>query len=143
MLDRNRDLWKGHAAHFYADSGSSAGVYLNAIHAEGWNYSVSYNKWISPLERKALELPAAEWVQHGGQIPCPHASSARGTEGSPQLYAVSRWKDDLFERFGFIACNDGVSDAHRLGQRHHLKEEEQLFGEVLSGLDLHRPRVQP
>ena len=29
MLDRNRDLWKGHAADFYADSGSSAGVWMN------------------------------------------------------------------------------------------------------------------
>ena len=27
-----------------------------------------------------------------------------------------------------------------MGQRHHLKgEKEQLFGEVLNGLDLHRP----
>lgn len=44
MLARNRSLWQGAAAHFYADSGSSAGVYLNAIAAEGWHYTVSYNK---------------------------------------------------------------------------------------------------
>ena len=57
-----------------------------------------------------------------------------------QLYAVSRRKDGLFERFGFIACHDGVSDANRLGECDHLKgEKEQLFGEVLGRLDLHRP----
>jgi len=139
MLDRNRDLWRGEAAHFYADSGSSAGVYLDAIHAEGWNYSVSYNRWTSPLERKARELPASAWVHSGTES---HALFRHQPDGrkEPQLYAVTRWKADLFEQFGFIACHDGVSDAQKLTQRHHLKgEKEQLFSEVLGGLDLHRP----
>lgn len=139
MLDRNRDLWRGEAAHFYADSGSSAGVYLNVIHAEGWNYSVSYNRWTSPLERKARDLPASEWVQRGTES---HALFRHQPDGrkEPQLYAVTRWKADLFEQFGFIACHDGVTDAQKLTERHHLKgEKEQLFSEVLGGLDLHRP----
>jgi len=139
MLDRNRDLWRGEAAHFYADSGSSAGAYLDAIHAEGWNYSVSYNRWTSPLERKARELPASEWVQSGTES---HALFRHQPDGrkEPQLYAVTRWKADLFEQFGFIACHDGVTDAQKLTERHHLKgEKEQLFSEVLGGLDLHRP----
>ncbi len=37
MLKRNRRLWQGKQAHFYADSGSSAGKYLEAIDAEGWD----------------------------------------------------------------------------------------------------------
>jgi len=139
MLDRNRDLWRGHAAHFYADSGSSAGVYLNAIDAEGWNYSVSYNRWTSPLERKARELPASEWIQSAEES---HALFRYQPDGrkKPQLYALTRWKADLFEQFGFIACHDGVSNAQKLAERHRLKgEKEQLFSEVLGGLDLHRP----
>jgi len=139
MLDRNRDLWRAEAAHFYADSGSSTGEYLDAIHAEGWNYSVSYNRWTSPLERKARELPASEWVHSGTES---HALFRHQPDGrkEPQLYAVTRWKADLFEQFGFIACHDGVTDAQKLTERHHLKgEKEQLFSEVLGGLDLHRP----
>ena len=37
-------------------------------------------------------------------------------------------------------CDEGQSDAAAVFERHHLKgEKEQLFSEVLSGLDLHRP----
>jgi hypothetical protein len=53
---------------------------------------------------------------------------------------VRRWRDGLFDRYGFIACDEGQTDAVRVGERHRLKgEKEQLFSEVLSGLDLHRP----
>jgi len=139
MLERNRFLWKGRAAHFYADSGSSAGVYLNAIAAEGWHYSVSYNKWTGPLERTAQALPALAWKQSGD---AHHACLRHQPEGrdTPQLFAVSRRRDGLFDRYGFIACDDAQTDAARVGERHHLKgEKEQLFSEVLNGLDLHRP----
>lgn len=139
MLQRNRSLWRGVAAHFYADSGSSAGAYLNAIAAEGWHYTVSYNKWTGPLERTAQELPALAW-QPAGEA--HHAFVRHQPEGrhAPQLFAVSRRRDGLFDRYGFIACDDAQSDAARVGERHHLKgEKEQLFSEVLNGLDLHRP----
>jgi len=60
LLAANRTLWKGRRVHLYADSGSSAGVYLEAITHEGvraraaqWQYTVSYNKWTGPLEKKA------------------------------------------------------------------------------------------
>jgi hypothetical protein len=53
---------------------------------------------------------------------------------------VSRRRDGLFDRYGFIACDEGQTDAARAGERHYLKgEKEQLFSEVLNGLDLHRP----
>jgi len=139
MFERNRSLWKGLNAHFYADSGSSAGVYLNAIAAEGWHYTVSYNKWTGPLERTAQALPALAWKANG---PAHHALLRHQPEGrgAPQLFAASRRRDGLFDRYGFIACDDGQTDAARLGERHHLKgAKEQLFSEVLNGLDLHRP----
>ena len=139
MLERNRPLWQGKAAHFYADSGSSAGVFLDAIAAEGWHYTVSYNKWTGPLERKAGELPASAWVQKGEE---QHALFRHQPEGrsAPQLYAVARRRDGLFDRLGFIACDESQAKAGLVFERHHLKgEKEQLFHEVLSGLDLHRP----
>ena len=139
MLERNRSLWRGQAAHFYADSGSSAGAFLNAIAAEGWHYTVSYNKWTGPLERQAGALPASAWAQNGEQ---QHAFFRHQPEGrnAPQLYAVARRRDGLFDRLGFIACDEGQKEARRVFERHHLKgEKEQMFHEVLSGLDLHRP----
>lgn len=139
MLERNRVLWKGEKAHFYADSGSSAGEYLNAIAAEGWHYTVSYNKWTGPLERKAGELPAGAWAPNGEE---QHAFFRHQPEGrnAPQLYAVARRRDGLFDRLGFIACDESQTNAGGVFERHHLKgEKEQMFHEVLSGLDLHRP----
>lgn len=139
MLARHRSLWAGRPAHFYADSGSSAGVYLNAIAAEGWHYTVSYNKWTGPLERTAQGLPAAQWKASGE---AQHAFLRHQPEGrqASQLFAVSRRRDGLFDTYGFIACDEGQTDAARVGERHHLKgDKEQLFSEVLNGLDLHRP----
>jgi hypothetical protein len=140
MLERNRVLWRGHPAHFYADSGSSAGHYLDAIAAEGWHYTVSYNKWTGPLERTAQALPPWAWTRVGEEH--HHALLRHQPEGrsAPQLFAAARRRDGLFDTFGFIACDESQSDAVRVGERHHLKgEKEQLFSEVLSGLDLHRP----
>jgi len=139
MLERHRALWQGRPAHFYADSGSSAGVYLNAIAAEGWHYTVSYNKWTGPLERTAQALPELTWKSIGDTH---HTFLRHQPEGrnTPQRFAVSRRRDGLFDRYGVIACDDAQSDAALVGERHHLKgEKEQLFSEVLTGLDLHRP----
>jgi hypothetical protein len=139
MLERHRLLWQAKPAHFYADSGSSAGVYLNAIAAEGWHYTVSYNKWTGPLERTAQALPASAWKENGDAA---HAFLRHQPEGrnAPQLFAVSRRRDGLFDCYGFLACDDGQTDPVLVSQRHHLKgDKEQLFSEVLNGLDLHRP----
>ena len=139
MLERNQALWRERPSHFYADSGSSAGKYLDVIAAQGWHYTVSYNKWTGPLERKALELPAGQWTQNGEEH---HAFFRYQPEGrqEPQLYAVARRRDGLFDRYGFIACDGGQKQAQRVFERHHLKgDKERMFSEVLSGLDLHRP----
>ena len=139
MLERNRPLWQGQAAHFYADSASSAGKYLDGIAAEGWHYTVSYNKWTGPLERKAGELPASAWLRNGEE---EHALFRHQPEGrkEPQLFAVARRREGLFDQFGFVACDERQTRAGMVFERHHLKGgKEQLFKEVLSGLDLHRP----
>jgi hypothetical protein len=139
MLERNRALWKNQPAHFYADSGSSAGKYLDAIAAEGWHYTVSYNKWTGPLERKAQELPVSVWQRTGQE---DHTLFRHQPEGrnEPQLFAVARRREGLFDQFGFVACDASQTRAGMVFERHHLKGgKEQLFKEVLSGLDLHRP----
>lgn len=139
MLERNRQFWQGQAAHFYADSGSSAGVYLNAIAAEGWHYSVSYNKWTGPLERKAAELPALAWKEDGTEQRALFRHQPEGRQ-APQLFAAARRREGLFDQYGFVACDEQQTDAARVFERHHLKGgKEQLFKEVLSGLDLHHP----
>ena len=52
------------------------------------------------------------------------------------MYAVARRREELFDTFGFVACDDHQTDAGRVFERHHLKgEKEQLFSEVLCGLD--------
>jgi len=139
MLERNRSLWQAKPAHCYADSGSRAGAYLNAIAAEGWHYTVSYNRWTGPLERTAQELPASAWQAEGDTH---HAFLRHQPAGrnAPQWFAVSRRRDGLFDHYGFIACDDGQTDPVLVGERHHLKgDKEQLFSEVLNGLDRHRP----
>jgi hypothetical protein len=139
LLERHRDLWQGVSAHFSTDSGSSAGDYLQAIAGEGWHYTVSSNKWTSPLERTAQSLPALAWKQSGE---AHHAFRRHQPEGrnSPQQFAVSRRRDGLFDPYGFIACDEGQSDAALVGERHPLKgEQEPWFREVLRGLDLHPP----
>ena len=152
MLDAAGALWQGQAAYFYADSASSAGKYLQRIKQENWKWSVSYNKWTQALERLAAELPAGAWTEveksqwkSGKQIQEQYAWVKHQPEGcaEPVLFAVARSKDasEFFWRYSFIACESGrTGQAKAVYERHHLKgEKEQLFSEVLSGLDLHHP----
>ena len=56
--------------------------------------------------------------------------------------AVARWKknDELFWRYAFVAHDQSRTDAEAILARHRLKGgKEQLFKEVLRGLDLHHP----
>jgi hypothetical protein len=66
LMEQCRSLWQDAAragkAHFYADSGSSAGKYLRVIDAEAWGWSVSYNKWTTVPERLARQLPEERWT---------------------------------------------------------------------------------
>ena len=139
MLERNRRFWEGKDAHFYADSASSCGEYLEGIAAEGWHYTVSYNKWPEPLERLAEGLPQWAWKEKGGKYYSFIRHQPSGCK-SPKLYAVKRWRDGLFYEYSFIACDDRQTDAVMVNERHALKgEKERLFSDLLSDLDLHRP----
>jgi hypothetical protein len=139
MLETNREHWKNQPTHFYADSASSAGKYLEKIAAEGWHYTVSYNNWTGPLEKKAQELPSGEWKKSGEEEYAFFRYQPEGCE-TPKLFACARRMDGLFYRYGFVVCDEPQKDAGLVFERHHLKgDKERLFSEVLSGLDLHHP----
>ena len=152
MLQAAAALWHGKEAYFYADSASSAGKYLQRINQESWKWSVSYNKWTSALERLAAQLPVSAWTEvekttwkNGQPQEQQYAWLKHQPEGcaQPVRFAVVRSKEagEMFWRYHFIACESGRTGSPKtVYERHHLKgEKEQLFSEVLSGLDLHHP----
>ena len=61
LLAANASLWRKEQSHLYTDSASSAGRYLEIIADHFGAWSVSYNKWTGPLEKKAAELPEWSW----------------------------------------------------------------------------------
>jgi hypothetical protein len=152
MLERHRAMWKEGTSDFLADSGSSAGVYLNAIGSCGFtHWSVSYNKWIEPLERLAAAQPEGVWSaprpakwRDGSAIVEQHCRVRYQPEGcqEPQTFAVVRFKgaDEFFWNYRFVACDGNRPDAAAIFARHRLKgDKENQIKEVLRGLDLHHP----
>jgi hypothetical protein len=151
LLDEHQHRWQGHPSYFYADSGSSAGKFLNRIeHADFTRWSLSYNKWTDKLDRLAAELPESQWS------PLPPAEQPQeqytwvkhqpGECQQPQKFATVRWKQegDLLWRYAYRVCQAGEQDTPQaVFERHRLKgAKEQGFSEVLSGLDLHHPPCQ-
>src|SRR5579863_1695086 len=56
LLAAHRARWQERPNYLYADSGSSAGKYLNRIESAGFaRWSVSYNKWTGKLDQLAAE----------------------------------------------------------------------------------------
>jgi hypothetical protein len=152
LLQRHRAFWQTRGCDFLADSGSSSAEYLQAIDQAGFtHWSVSYNKWITVPERTAAALPEAGWQaaakttwRDGTEVTEQHAGIRHTPAESGFTFplAVARWKkgDDLFWRFGFVAHDERRTDAGAILARHRLKGgKEQLFKEVLRGLDLHHP----
>jgi hypothetical protein len=152
LLERNQVLWKGRESDFVADSGSSAAKYLQAITAHKFTqWSVSYNKWVNVLERTAAAQPENVWGpaqegtwRDGAKITEQHCRIRHTPEESKETFtfAVVRFKgsDEMFWHYRFVACDEVRTDAAAIFARHHLKgEKEQLFKEVLRGLDLHHP----
>lgn len=152
LLQRHQKLWQDRPGDFLADSGSSSAAYLQAIDQAGFaHWSVSYNKWTTVPERTAAALPAGAWSQalkttwrDGTEVTEEHAGIRHTTEGSDFTFtlAVARGKkdDELFWRYGFVAHEGRRHDAGAVLARHRLKGgKEQLFKEVLRGLDLHHP----
>jgi len=151
LIKGNGHLWKKEEAYLYADSGSSAGVYLDAISSGFGQWSVSYNKWTEPLERQAEEFAEGYWskaVERRGpkgdllreQYAWLKHQPAGGKE--PVQYAVARYRGatDLFFGYSFIASHSQDGSAQAVFERHRLKGDfERRFSELLSDLDLHHP----
>lgn len=152
LLQEHRAMWQDRSSDFLADSGSSSATYLKAIAGAGFtHWSVSYNKWTTVPERTAAALPETAWQagpltrwRDGTEVAEEHASIRHTTEASDFTFAlaVARWKKDgeMFWRYAFVAHDPQRSDAAAVMARHRLKGgKEQLFKEVLRGLDLHHP----
>jgi hypothetical protein len=152
MLQDHRGLWQQRPSEFLADSASSSTEQLKAIDQAGFtHWSVSYNKWTSVPERTAAALPQSAWSpatqsrwRNGVEVSEQHAGIRHTVAESDwtMTLAVGRWKkdDELFWRYAFVAHDGRRTDAQAVMTRHRLKGgKEQLFKEVLRGLDLHHP----
>lgn len=152
QLQRHQQLWTDRPSDFLADSGSSRAAHLKAIDQAGFtHWSVSYNKWTTVPERTAAALPQSAWTaapktrwRDGTEVTEEHAGirhTAGGSDFTVTL-ACARWKKDgeMFWRHAFVAHDGRRTDAAAVMARHRLKGgKEQLFKEVLRGLDLHHP----
>lgn len=145
LLQEHQHRWTGQPNYFYADSGSSAGKFLNRIETAGFGrWSVSYNKWTDVLDRLAAELPESQW---SAAVPFQEqyawVKHQPGECQKAQTFATVRWKKegDLMWRYAYAACQAGEQkNPQAVFERHRLKgAKEQGFSEVLSGLDLHHP----
>jgi hypothetical protein len=148
LLDEHQPRWQGRASYFYADSGSSAGKYLNRIEQGAFTrWSISYNKWTDKLDRLAAELPESQWsARLPAEQPQEQYAWVKHQPGEcrqAQKFAAVRWKrdGDLLWRYAYRVCQAGHRDTPQaVFERHRLKgAKEQGFSEVLTGLDLHHP----
>jgi len=152
LLKEHRAFWHDRPSDFLADSGSSSAAYLQAIAQAGFtHWSVSYNKWTTVPERTAAALPQAAWQpatqtrwRDGTEVTEQHTGIRHTPEDSDFTFplATARWKkaDEMFWRYAFVAHDERRTDAVAIRARHRLKGgKEQLFKEVLRGLDLHHP----
>lgn len=148
LMLEHQHRWENRRSYFYADSGSSAGKYLNRIEQAGLSrWSISYNKWTDTLDRLAGELPETQWstLPPSGQ-PQEQYAWIRHQPGEcqqAQKFAAVRWKSegDLFWRYAYRVCRPADKDTPQsVFERHRLKGgKEQAFSQVLGGLDLHHP----
>lgn len=154
LLEKNAFLWRDRSSYLYTDSGSSAGKYLGVIDRHFGAWSVSYNKWTSPLETAAAALPESSWSaatmekwRDGTEHQTQYQWVRHQPEGcqKPQLFAAVRHRrsdGELFWRYAFVACKEQPGDMkpQSVFERHHLKgDKERAFSELLTDLDLHHP----
>lgn len=152
FLREHRALWENRASDFLADSASSGAEYLRAIDAAGFtHWSVSYNKWTQIPERTAAALAENFWTpatharwRDGSEVTEQHADLRHTPAASDFTFplACARWKKEgeMFWRHAFVAHEARRTDAAAVMARHRLKgAKEQLFKDVLRGLDLHHP----
>ena len=167
LLDDARSLWEPYAregkAHFFADSGSSAGKYLNKIDRRGWGWTVSYNKWTGVLDKLAEATPDGQWsapeaaIGRKGEAMIEQHTWLRHQPGGDcergQDFACVRYRaadgGDLLWRYAYIVCGQpgGMAapthqpeEAKKVFKLHHHKGQlEHGFTNLLSDLDLHHP----
>ena len=151
MLEQNRHLWAERASDFLADSGSSSAEYLQAI-ASGFHPLECQLQQVDHRARAHRHCPASERLAPApttlARRHChyrtthPHPSHTRRQSASPFRWPPCAWKKEgeMFWRYAFVACDEQRTDAAAILARHRLKGgKEQLFKEVLRGLDLHHP----
>ena len=145
LLGQHDARWRERRTHFYADSGSSAGKYLDMIRgAKFTHWTVSYNKWTDVLERLAGELPEKSWSapnEKGEQYAWLRHMPGEAKEAVTFATVRRKPEGEMFWRYAFIACEPGEGwEAQGVFQRHALKgDKERGFSELLSDLDLHHP----
>lgn len=167
LLDDVKSIWEPFAkkgeAHFYADSGSSAGKYLNKIDQRGWGWSVSYNKWTGALDKLAEATPGEQWsgvinaIGRKGEAIIEQHTWLRHQPGEDcergQDFACVRYRaadgGELLWRYAYIVCGQPgrhpapthrPEEARKVFPLHHHKGElEHGFTNLLSDLDLHHP----
>jgi hypothetical protein len=148
LLAEHQHRWENRRSYLYADSGSSAGKYLNCIEQAGLSrWSISYNKWTDKLDRLAAELPESQWsplpAEDQPQQQYAWIRHQPGECQQAQKFAAVRWKNDgdLLWRYAYRVCRPGDKDTPQgVFERHRLKGgKEQAFSQVLGGLDLHHP----
>lgn len=148
LLDEHQPRWQGRPSYFYADSGSSAGKFLNRIERAGFTrWSLSSNKWTDKLDRLAAALPQSQW----SPLPSPDQAQKQyawvkhqpGECQQAEQLATVRWKQegDLLWRSTYRVCQPGPKDTlQAVFERQRLEgAKEQGFSEGLSGLDLQHP----
>ena len=170
LLHDTQSLWAAYAdqnlAHFYADSGSSAGKYLNKIDQRGWSWSVSYNKWTTTLDKLADATPDDQWSaaipsrdrkgqaileQHTWLRHQPGEDCERGQDFACVRYRAADGSEFLW-RYAYIVCGPGKGQTVPRHQpetardifplHHHKGQLEHGFTNLLSDLDLHHPPCQ-
>ena len=164
-LENTASIWENDAkcgrVLFYADSGSSAGKYLNLLDNRGWNWSVSYNKWTDKLDVLAADMKdekdwskPSECVRRGESIVVQYGwiKHLPGKECErTQTFAVVRYRNvnggELLWRYSYVVGGGSLQQkthepeaARLVFERHNLKgAKEQGFYQLLGEMDLHHP----
>jgi hypothetical protein len=167
LLLETKDLWHPYAetgeAHFFADSGSSAGKYLTIVDHYNWSWTISYNKWTDKLDNLSAALPESDWgpqiaaVSRKGEDILEQHSFVRHQPGEDCIkghdFAVVRYQaatgGELLYRYAYVACGqaskvatpvtDPAASAATFAYHKTKGAHEHVFSNILSDLDLHHP----
>ena len=87
LLEEHQPRWQERPSYFYADSGSSAGKFINRIEQAGFTrWSVSYNKWTDTSwtgSRGASDYPLSQWREANSSGEGGDDGELAGKEAAP------------------------------------------------------------